>query len=130
MSGTVQPTLSSAELAAARRYCGYPAYGGGQTGFQSWRFFQAYGTLEYRLANLSADELAVARNFLGQLQSLENGLVGAAANLDTEQAAVWTHNPNELADRSALYTRWRREFVSFLGIPPGPGLASVSAITV
>ena len=42
-----------------RRFCGYPAYGATQSGFQSWRFFQAYGLLEFRLNNLSVAEVAV-----------------------------------------------------------------------
>jgi len=44
-----------------RRFCGYPAYGAGAAGFQSWRFYQAYGTLEFRMNNLSSAELTVAR---------------------------------------------------------------------
>ena len=31
-----------------RRFCGYPAYGSGASGFQSWRFYQAYGTIRTR----------------------------------------------------------------------------------
>ncbi len=131
MSGTVtQAPLSSAELTACRRYCGYPAYGTGQTGFESWRFFQAYGTLEYRLANLSADELAASRNFLGQLAALEAAIPAAAGNLDTDQASVWKHNAAEVQDRTALYRQWRLEFVAFLGLPPGPGLDQTSFIRV
>ena len=128
---TEQSPLASAELVACRRYCGYPAYGSGQTGFQSWRFFQAYGTLEYRLANLSSDEIAVVRTtYLANLPALESGVLGAAANLDTDSASVWKHNPAEIRDRTALYRQWRLEFTAFLGVPPGPGLDATSFITV
>ena len=128
---TDQAPLASAELVACRRYCGYPAYGTSQTGFQSWRFFQAYGTLEYRLANLSSDEIAVVRTtYLANLPILESGVLGAAANLDTESASVWKHNQSEIRDRIALYRQWRLEFVAFLGVPPGPGLDPISSITV
>ena len=128
---TDQPPLTSAELVASRRYCGYPAYGSGQTGFQSWRFFQAYGTLEYRLANLSSDEITVVRTtYLANLPGLETGVIGAAANLDTDSASVWKHNPAEIRDRTALYRQWRFEFAAFLGVPPGPGLDQTSFITV
>ncbi len=128
---TLQAPLTSPELVACRRYCGYPAYGSGQTGFQSWRFFQVYGTLEYRLANLSSDEIAVVRtNYLVNLPALENAIVAASANLDTDSASVWKHNQEEIRDRRALYTRWRLDFVAFLGLPPGPGLDPTTTITV
>ena len=122
--------LGSAELTACRRYCGYPAYGSGQTGFQSWRFFGAYGTLEFRLANLAPDELGVVRSFIAQLAVLEAAIPAAAANLDTEAAAVWKHNVAEIRDRTALYTQWRLQLVAFLGLPPGPGLETSSFIRV
>lgn len=128
---TQQAPLASAEFVACRRYCGYPAYGSGQSGFQSWRFFQVYGTLEYRLANLSPDEIAVVRNtYLVNLPVLETAILNAAANLDTDTAAVWKHNQSEIRDRTALYTRWRLEFTAFIGVPPGPGLDPTSFIKV
>ena len=48
MSGSSAPPttqLSNSERVDVRRFCGYPAYGAGSSGFQSWRFFEAYGTL-------------------------------------------------------------------------------------
>jgi hypothetical protein len=111
-----------------RRFCGYPAYGGSDSGFQSWRFFQAYGTLEYRLNNLSPAEEQVVLNQLTSLYTLEAAIPNAGANLDTSQAAVWTHNPNEAADRSGLFDDWRRRLCAFLGVPAGPGLASSGAV--
>jgi hypothetical protein len=107
-----------------RRFCGYPAYGGGAAGFQSWRFFQAYGLLEYRLNNLAAAEETVVRNYLAALYSLESAIPQAAGNLDTEQAAVWTRNAEEVRDRQALFDDWRRRLCGFLGVPPGPALAN------
>jgi hypothetical protein len=53
----------------------------------------------------------------------------AAQNLDTDQAAVWTHNRDEVPDRTTLFDDWRRRLCSFFGLPPGPGLAS-SGITI
>ena len=107
-----------------RRFCGYPAYGAGPVGFQSWRFFQAYGLLEYRLNNLSPAEETVVRNYLATLYPLESAIPQAAGNLDTEQAAVWTHNAEEVRDRQALFDDWRRRLCGFLGVPPGPALAN------
>jgi hypothetical protein len=107
-----------------RRFCGYPAYGGTPAGFQNWRFYQAYGLLEFRMNNLSAAEEAIVRRYLANLNVLETAVPMAAQNLDTDQAAVWTHNREEVADRTALLDDWRRRLCSFFGLPPGPGLAS------
>ena len=107
-----------------RRFCGYPAFGGGAAGFQGWRFFQAYGLMEYRLNNLSPSEEQVVRNQLAILSSLEAAIPGAGAAMDTAQASVWTRNPQEAQDRAALFDDWRRRLAAFLGIPAGPGLAS------
>ena len=130
MSDTSTGPLVDAELTDARRFCGYPAYGAGASGFQSWRFFTVYGTLEYRLANLSVSELTVIRSYLLQLNALETALLGAGANLDTDQAAVWRRNRSELGDRDALFTSWRIRLCGFLGVPPGPSIGSNYAIKV
>lgn len=116
--------LTDAERIDARRYCGYPAYGGSASGFSSWRFFQVYGLLEYRLSNLADGELAVIRRYLTTLTGLEVAIPGASENLDTDQAAVWSRNPNETRDREQLFDSWRTRLCAFLGIPPGPGLGS------
>ena len=54
---------------------------------------------------------------------LENA---AGANLDTDVAAVWTHNKREVADREALFTNLRKKLCEFLGVPPGPAFNSAS----
>lgn len=122
--------FSDAEKTDVRRFCGYPAYGVGASGFQGWRFFQAYGLLEYRLVNLAAAEEAVVRSYLSQLRALELAVPLAGQNLDTEQAAVWTRNPNEIRDRSRLFDDWRRRLCGFLGLPPGPHLGDGSVALV
>ena len=91
---------------------------------QSWRFFTAYGLLEFRLTNLSQSEITVARRYLGTLTTLEQAVPGAGDNLDTDQASVWTRNKAELGDRIDLFDGWRRRFCGFLGVPPGPSLSS------
>jgi hypothetical protein len=115
--------FSDAEKTDIRRFCGYPAYGAGPWGFQGWRFFQAYGLLEYRMNNLSGAEEAVCRTYLGTLRGLEGAVPQAGQNLDTDQAAVWTRNHDEVRDRFALLDEWRRRLCSFLGVPPGPAFA-------
>jgi hypothetical protein len=122
--------LSDDEKVNIRRFCGYPAYGAGNSGFQGWRFFQAYGLLEYRLGvnqssgvpNMSPSELALLRQFLQTLYTLEAAIPSSGSNLDTDSAALWIHNKNELLDRLSLYNIWRRELCGVLGVPCGPAL--------
>jgi hypothetical protein len=118
--------LTDHEKIDTRRYCGYPAYGGTSTGFSAWRFYQAYGLLEYRINNLADGEVKVVRKYLGTLTGLESAIPESAANLDTNQAAVWSRNQNEGRERDRLYDGWRTRFCAFLGIPPGPGLRTNS----
>jgi hypothetical protein len=116
--------LTDAEKVDIRRFCGYPAYGAAPTGMQSWRYFQVYGMLEFRLANLSTAEIAVVRRYLGTLIALEVAVPATSDNLDTDQASVWTRNKDELTDRMRLLDEWRRRLGGFLGVPPGPALAN------
>ena len=124
MSGSLVTSFTDAQKADVRRFCGYPAYGAGATGFDSWRFFQAFGTLEYRLNNLSAAEVAVTLQYLSTLATLESAIPPSSDNLDTDSAAAWTHNQNETTDRMKLFDTWRRRLCGFLGVPPGPALAN------
>lgn len=114
--------FTDCEKTDIRRFCGYPAYGAGNSGNMGWRFFVAYGALEYRMNNLSAAEEAVVRRQLATLNALETGVPAAAENLDTAAAAVWTHNANEVADRLRLFDEWRRRLCAFFGVPPGDAL--------
>ncbi len=114
--------FSEQERTDIRRYCGFPAYGAGAAGFQNWRFYQVYGLLEFRLNYLSGSEEAVVRQYLGTLAQLEAAIPLAGSNLDTAAASVWTHNANELRDRTRLFDDWRRRLCGFLGLPPGPAL--------
>lgn len=82
-------------------------------------------TLDYRLQHLQAEEETVLRNtYLNPLKALELAIVASSDNLDTDAAAVWTHNKNEVADRTKLFTQWRRAMCTFLGFAPGPTLGS------
>jgi hypothetical protein len=119
-------TLTDSEKIETRRHCGYPAYGGTAAGFSGWRFYQIYGLLEYRMNNLANGEVIVVRNYLRTLSALELAIPRSSDNLDTDQAAVWTRNPNESLDRERLYDGWRMRLCAFFGIPSGPGLRSNS----
>jgi hypothetical protein len=123
--------INDAEKTEVRRFCGYGAYGGGQPlPASGYRFSTQYGTLEYKMNNLSVSEEAVLRNtFLTPLAQLENDIVGVRVNLDTAHAAVWTHNPHEQRDRERLFNSTRRRLCGFLGISPGPDLGT-GGITV
>src|SRR5271165_4218629 len=116
--------LTDTEKVHTRRYCGYPAYGSTAAGFSSWRFYQTFGLLEYRIGNLADGEINVVRKYLGTLADLENAIPAASSNLDTNQAAVWSMTENECQDRERLYDGWRVRFCAFLGVPPGPGLCA------
>ena len=118
--------LSDSEKIDVRRHCGYPTYGNTAGGFSSWRFYQAYGLLEYRISNLSAGESVVIRRYIATLLTLETAIPRASGNLDTNQAAIWRRNENEHRDRERLFDSWRTRLCGFLGIPPGPGLQSNS----
>jgi hypothetical protein len=115
--------FTDTEKTDIRRFCGYPAYGGTSQGFNGWRFYQAYGALEYRMQFLSGAEEAVVRHQLATLRQLEAAIPAASATLDTEQAAVWTRNADEVRERSRLFDDWRRRLCGFFGLPPGPALS-------
>ena len=128
MSGSVALStapFTDAERTDIRRFCGYPAYGLGASGFQGWRFFEAYGTLEYRLTNLAPAEYQVVRQYLTTLYGLESAVPGAGANLDTDRAAVWFHNKNEVADRATLFDSWSLRLCQF-----GPARARSTDIVI
>jgi hypothetical protein len=122
--------LIDAEKTDVRRFCGYPVYGAAPVGFQTWRFYQVFGLLEFRLNNLSDTELSVIRRYLVTLTALEQAIPRAGDNMDTDQAAVWTHNKNELTDRSGLFDDWCRRLCGFLGVPFGPSIVSSGLMLV
>ncbi|MBV8657941.1 MAG: hypothetical protein JO142_09000 [Burkholderiales bacterium] len=120
--------LTDQQRIDVRRFCGYPVYGGGPTQAFRQRFFTWYGTLEFRISNLGPNEEGVlVSNYLSNLYPLEQAIAGAGVNLDTQEAAVWKHNPRELDDRIRLYDWWRRALCDFLGVPPGPNFHAAGA---
>lgn len=110
------------DLVDIRRFAGYPALGTGVVVFPFPWWFKVYQALEARLQNMTADEAVVAQTFLTNLRVLEAALAASGANLDTDQAAVWTHNKHEVRDRYDLFDRERGRFCGFLGVPAGPDL--------
>ena len=122
--------LLDTQLVDCRRFCGYEAYGAQVTPASGYRFFVAYGVLEYRMANLTTNEAAVVTTMLTNLNTLEAAIVGAGSNLDTDAAGPWKHNKNEVADRVRLYRFQRLQLCNFMGVPAGPGLGVSGAMVV
>ncbi len=122
--------LTDAEKVDARRFMGYPVFGTNPSGNMGWQFYQAAGLLEYRIANLSAAEETILRQYLTTLSSLEHCVPEAAEGLDTQAAGEWTRNPAELAERMRLLDGWRRRLCAFIGIPPGPGFGGGNTVTL
>lgn len=121
-TGAAAAALTDAQKVDVRRFCGYPAFGAGVDGNAGWRFYQAYGALEYRMNNLSIDEGVVITNMLATLNGFETTLSGSVDDLDTASAGPWTRNPNEVQDRTQMLTLWSRRLCAFLGVPPGPAM--------
>jgi hypothetical protein len=122
--------LTDQQMSDARRWAGYQLPGTAQpTDADQDLVYLEVGfvtmSLYSRLTTLSAvEEATLVSVYLANLAVLEAAIYAAGANLDTESASVWKHNPDEVADRTKLFKQCRRDMCSFLGIDPGPGLGS------
>lgn len=121
--------LTASQLVDVRRFMGYPMQGDTPATNTSdmaygWVSSGAWQTLYHRLTTLSAEEEAVVVNYVTTLKTLESAIAGAGDNLDTDQAAVWKRNTNEVRDRTRLFNQWRRALCGFIGIAPGPALGN------
>jgi hypothetical protein len=125
MSGFNSYVFGDQQLADIRRFCGYPAIGDGNVVFPFPWIMRQYLALEYRLQRLSeTDGTTLVAQYLTPLYAIEQSLAAVYQNLDTAQAAVWTHNANEQRDKVASFTWWRRRLCAFLQVPPGPELSA------
>lgn len=127
-------SFTASQKVDIRRHMGYPAFGNPNTvqgGFQSWRYFDAYGQMEFRMNNMASEEETVVLNYVTELNQLETDIFGTRTNLDIKKAAVYEANPQEQLQREALYASFRRKLCAFMGVPAGPGLgASGSSATL
>lgn len=127
--------LTAQQKADVRRYAGYPLLADTQADDSrdfaySWVSPGVWNTLYHRLENLRPEEESILVNtYLTRLAQLETSIVDSVGDLDTEQAAVWKRNKNQVADRTALFDLWRRRMCAYIGLKPGPGLNS-GAVTV
>lgn len=106
-----------------RRFCGFPVFG--QTDVVvsfTYRYNQAYLTIEYRMNNLTANEEDTVRvKYLAKLYTLETAITDSVNNLDTDQVAIWYHNKDEVADKDALFKLWCTRLYNFFMQMSGPG---------
>lgn len=124
--------LTDAQITDVRRYAGFQLAGTPPLTSNNDIAYLVFGTRQMslieRLNSLSAAEETVLVNvYLTNLGQLESAIVAAAANLDTDKAAVWERNKSEVEDRERLFDSWRRRMCAFLGFAPGPGLSSSGA---
>ena len=119
--------LTDAEKVDVRRFCGFAIFGNAASAtFGGYRFFQQEGALEFRMQNMAAEEEMVLRTYLDQLRTLEAAIPAAGAMLNTDQAAVFKRNRNEVDDRLALFDEWCRRLCRFLGISSADLLSGCS----
>lgn len=109
--------FTGAQVAAIRNYCGYGSYAK-----YGYVLAGQMATLDTQMAGMVDSEVAQVATLLNLLPTLDVALQGASQNLDTAQASVWTHNANEIADRSKLFRMYRLRLCELFNIPPGPGL--------
>lgn len=124
MTDTNSGPLLESEKVDIRRYCGYGSSGGPLTGRSSWRFFQEYGLLEFRMINATDEELVIIRQYLSTLNVLETAIPALMKQLAINQAAILKTNPTAVRDSMNLYKMWRRELCAFFNVPPGAGLGN------
>ena len=120
--------LTSAQMLDVRRFAGYQAASTvSPLAPHNDIVYQSYGmvtmSLYTRLTTLDADaETVLISKFIEPLNTLEDVILTASDNLDTDVAAVWTRNKNEVRDRAALLNNLRVRMCEFLGMKPGPNL--------
>jgi hypothetical protein len=122
-------TLTNQQVVDARRYMGYSVSGNSTSTPYREPVYSSVSlaslSIDYRLANLAPEEESTLTTFyLANLYKREQEIQDAACNLDTDVAAVWTHNKNEVSDRRDLFNQLRRDLCTFLGFDPGPQLGS------
>lgn len=117
--------FTGAQVAAIRIYCGYGSYAA-----FGYVLAGQMATLDTQMAGMVESEVAQVIALLALLPTLDTALQGASANLDTAQAAVWTHNANEIADRAKLFRMYRLRLCELFNVPPGPALVQASSQVV
>lgn len=125
--------LTEAQMVDCRRHMGYQAVGTiipitDDTDIVYAQFGMITMSLHKRLTTLNASEETVLLSYITKCNELELAITTASDNLDTDEAAVWKHNKNEVNDRAALYTQWRVRLCAFLGFPVGKGVTPTTSV--
>jgi len=110
-------TFSEEEKTDIRRFVGYGVFGNTPEYPFGWRYYSFSGDLEFKMNYLKPTEEVVVRKYLVTLNKLEDDIPLVADNLDTDRAAVWYHNKNELKDRESLFTLYRKRLARLLQVP-------------
>lgn len=120
MSNPQPAVLTDAQKDDVRRHCGFPVYGlgvGTTPPTFGYRYNEWYLILEYRMNNLGLNQANLLINtYIGNCNNLEQQILAASSNLDTDRAAVWYHNKNEVSDRFKLYKLWCDRTIEFMGL--------------
>lgn len=119
--------LTTAQQVDVRRFMGYSVSGDAESfPFRELVYSDTSYmglSIDYRLQHLLPEEEAVVTTvYLARLTTMESAIAGAGDNLDTDSAAVWKHNKDEVSDRTQLFNKFRRDLCGFLGFNPGPTL--------
>lgn len=123
--------LTTAQQIDVRRWMGY-SVSGDSTSFPFRELVYSEVSymglsIDYRLQHLQPEEETVVTTvYLNRLAALETAITDSSDNLDTDVAAVWAHNKNEVRDRTKLFNQIRRDLCAFLGFEPGPKLGDGS----
>lgn len=133
MSNPQPAILTEQQKVDVRRHCGFPVFGlgvGTTPPTFGYRYYEWYLILEYRLNNLDPVEANTLMSvYITQCNNLEQAILGSSNNLDTDRAAVWYHNKNEVSDRWKLYKLWCDRTIEFLGVDP-PSKLLKSSLTM
>lgn len=125
--------LTDAQKDDIRRHCGFPVYGAGVGSSPpsfGYRYNYWYLILEYRMNNLSSNQETLLNTvYIPNCNAALTAIQTASANLDTDKAAVWTHNKNEVRDRFNLYKLQCQLMIQFLGLEsPGNTINGISMV--
>ena len=135
MSNPQPAVLTDSQKDDVRRHCGFPVFGlgvGTTPPTFGYRYNTWYLILEYRMNNLGQNQAnLLVDTYINNCNQLEQAILTASSNLDTDRAAVWYHNKNEVSDRFKLYKLWCDRTIEFMGLQTPSKLLSLGTrITV
>jgi hypothetical protein len=114
--------LTDRQKADCQRWMGYGVTE--RVGYGRSIPLEPLGLMEALDAIDATDEAILTERYLDLLPALEQAILDAGANLDTQIAGPWTANPREVSQRRGLYNSLRRDLCAFLGFAPGPALGN------